>query len=162
VLRVSNAVGRWQNDNTQGIVSISLRAVRDGRPITLYGGGSQIRDYVDADDVAEAVLAACLDRRHVDRIWNVGSGIGRSVKEVIRLVQEVTGRPVPVRPARPVDVAAIMLNCTRIRRDLIGCPAVQSRRRSPRSGSLGSVCRFDAFSRLGEEHFELGRWPIRE
>ena len=120
VLRVSNAVGRWQNNNAQGIVSIALRAARDRTPIDLYGGGSQVRDYVDADDVADAVLAACLDRRHVDRTWNVGSGIGRSVAEMIGLVEGVTGRPVPVRhlPARPIDVAAIVLDCTRIRRDL--------------------------------------------
>jgi UDP-glucose 4-epimerase len=120
VLRVSNAVGRWQNNNAQGIVSIALRAVRDRTPIDLYGCGSQVRDYVDADDVADAVLSACLDRRHVDRIWNVGSGIGRSVAEMIRLVEGVTGRPVPIRhfPARPIDVAAIVLDCSRIRRDL--------------------------------------------
>jgi UDP-glucose 4-epimerase len=120
VLRVSNAVGRWQNSNAQGIVSIALRAARDRTPIDLYGGGSQIRDYVDADDVAAAVLAACLDRRHVDRVWNVGSGVGRTVAEMISLVEQVTGRPVPVRhlPARPIDVATIVLDCTRIRRDL--------------------------------------------
>ncbi len=120
VLRVSNAVGRGQNNDAQGIVSIALRAARDRTPVDLYGGGSQVRDYVDVDDVADAVLAACLDRRHVDRIWNVGSGIGRSVAEMIGLVEEVTGRPVPVRhlPARPIDVAAIVLDCSRIRRDL--------------------------------------------
>ncbi len=120
VLRVSNAVGRWQNSNAQGIVSIALRAVRSGTPIDLYGGGLQVRDYIDADDVADAVLAACLDRRHVDRIWNVGSGIGRSVAEMIRLVGEVTGRRVPVRhlPARSIDVPAIVLDCMRIRSDL--------------------------------------------
>jgi UDP-glucose 4-epimerase len=120
VLRVSNAVGRWQSNDTQGIVSIALRAARDRTLIDLYGGGSQVRDYVDADDVADALLAACLDRRHVDRIWNVGSGIGRSVAEMIRLVEEVTGRTVPVRdlPARSIDVAAIVLDCSRIRRDL--------------------------------------------
>jgi UDP-glucose 4-epimerase len=120
VLRVSNAVGRWQDNNAQGIVSIALRAARDRTPIDLYGGGAQVRDYVDADDVADAVLAACLDRRHVDRTWNVGSGMGRSVAEMIRLVEGVTGRPVPVRhlPARPIDVASIVLDCTRIRRDL--------------------------------------------
>jgi UDP-glucose 4-epimerase len=39
---------------------------------------------------------------------------------MIRLVEGVTGRPVPVRPlpARPIDVASIVLDCTRIRRDL--------------------------------------------
>ena len=39
VLRVSNAVGRWQDSNAQGIVSIALRAARDRTPIDLYGGG---------------------------------------------------------------------------------------------------------------------------
>lgn len=124
VLRVSNAVGRWQNNNAQGIVSIALRAAGDRTPIDVYGGGAQVRDYVDADDVAEALLAACLDRRHMDRTWNVGSGVGRTVAEMIRLVERLTGRPVPVRhlPARPIDVASIVLDCTRIGRDLGWAP----------------------------------------
>ena len=50
----------------------------------------------------------------------MGSGIGRSMAEMIGLVEEVTGRPVPIRhlAARPIDVAAIVLDCSRIRRDL--------------------------------------------
>ena len=79
-----------------------------------------MRDYLDADDVAEAILAACRDRLHTTATWNVGSGVGRSVLDVIRIVEEVGGRPIRLRrlPDRSIDVPRIVLDCGRIHDDL--------------------------------------------
>lgn len=120
ILRVSNPVGRFQTKTTQGIVPIAVRAACQGQPFRLFGDGSHVRDYLDADDLAEAILAACRDRRFHDRIWNVGSGTGRSILEVLALVEQVTGRTLRIAraPGRAVDVARIVLDCGRIRRDL--------------------------------------------
>jgi UDP-glucose 4-epimerase len=120
ILRVSNPIGRWQTATTQGIVPIALRAARDHAPIPLYGYGLQVRDYLDADDVARAILTSCSAEGHLAATWNVGSGVGRSVLEMIRLIERVTGVSVPVRhcPPRPIDVPSIVLDCTRIRTDL--------------------------------------------
>ncbi len=116
ILRLSNPVGRFQTNLTQGIVPIALRGIRDGVPFNVFGDGSSIRDYVDADDVACAIRAVCLDRMHPNQTWNVGSGIGHSVLDILALVENVSGRRIDIRyhAARSVDVPEIVLDSTRI------------------------------------------------
>jgi UDP-glucose 4-epimerase len=120
ILRVSNPVGRWQTDNRQGIVGVGLRAARDGVPVRLFGGGVQVRDFVDADDVADAILRAAADRTHGAATWNVGSGVGVSVIDMLTRVSEVIGRPVAIEhaPPRAIDVPHIVLDCRKVAEDL--------------------------------------------
>jgi len=119
ILRVSNAVGRWQTSEVQGIVGVALRSIRDGMPVRLFGGGGQVRDFVDADDVAEAILAASLSDHH-SSTWNVGSGKGISILELIQRISEIVGRPILIThaPPRKVDVPHLVLDCQKIARDL--------------------------------------------
>jgi UDP-glucose 4-epimerase len=119
ILRVSNASGRWQTSNVQGIVGIALRSVRDGSPVQLFGGGGQVRDFVDADDAAEAILAACLSE-HESSTWNVGSGKGISIVDLIKRISEIVGRPILIShaPPRKVDVPHLVLDCRKIAREL--------------------------------------------
>lgn len=120
ILRVANPVGKCQISTEQGIVAIAIRAVLSGQPVTLFGGGTQVRDYVDADDVADAIVAAGEDRSHDGSTWNIGSGVGVSVSEMMDLIGAVVGRPVSVvhQPARPVDVPYIVLDITRVSTEL--------------------------------------------
>ena len=92
-------------------------------PLTVFGrdyptsDGTCIRDYVHVSDLASAHLAAldCLDARSVT--FNLGSGTGHSVLEVIRSVERVTGRAVPfeVGPPRPGDPAVLVASSDAIR-----------------------------------------------
>ena len=94
-------------------------------PLTVFGedyptaDGTCIRDYVHVSDLASAHLAAldCLDGRSVT--FNLGSGTGHSVLEVIRSVERVTGRTVPytVGPRRPGDPAVLVASSDAIRRE---------------------------------------------
>jgi UDP-glucose 4-epimerase len=120
ILRVSNAIGQWQVSETQGIANVALRAARDGVPFRLFGSGLQVRDFVDADDVAEAIMAASADTMHRSATWNVGSGIGITVADLMRLLSDVTGRPVPFEhaPARSLDVPHVVLDCRKARTEL--------------------------------------------
>jgi UDP-glucose 4-epimerase len=120
ILRVSNAVGRWQRNETQGVVAAALRAVRDGVPLRLIGGGSQVRDFIDADDVAEAAYSACLDTSYPAATWNIGSGVGISIKDLLERIATVIDRPVPVEdaPPRSLDVPYIVLDCRKAAQEL--------------------------------------------
>src|SRR5215469_4107217 len=120
ILRVSNPVGRWQTDGRQGIVGVGLRAARDGASVRLFGGGTQVRDFVDADDVAEAILRAAVDRTHDAATWNIGSGVGVSIIDMLGHVSRVIGRPIPVEhaPARAIDVPHVVLDCRKVAGDL--------------------------------------------
>ncbi len=88
--------------------------------------GSCVRDYVHVDDLAaahEATLLTCEPGR--GRVYNVGTGRGYSVLEVVQSVERVTGRPVPfeIAPRRPGDVARLVACPDRLRRDLAWEPA---------------------------------------
>ena len=91
--------------------------------ITVYGNdyetadGTCIRDYVHVSDLAAAHLAA-LDRiEHRSVTYNLGSGSGHSVLEVVRSVERVTGRTVPmvVGERRPGDPAVLVATSDLIR-----------------------------------------------
>jgi UDP-glucose 4-epimerase len=120
ILRVSNPVGRWQTDARQGIVGVALRAARDGASIRLFGGGTQVRDFVDADDVAEAIVRAAIDRTHDAATWNIGSGIGVSVIDMLGRISKLIDRPIAIEhaPARAIDVQHVVLDCRKVARDL--------------------------------------------
>ena len=120
ILRVSNAIGRWQRSDVQGIVGVALRAARDGVPLRLFGSGGQVRDFIDADDVAEAIYAASVDTRHRDVTWNVGSGIGIAIRDLIGSMSRIIGKPISIEHAAPrgLDVPHVVLDCSKVARDL--------------------------------------------
>ncbi len=120
VLRLANPVGLFGRSHSQGLITAVLRAVAADTALTLFGDGSHVRDIFDADDAAEAILRATLNREHSGAIWNVGSGKGYSNLEVIRMVERVTGRQVKLdmQPAREADVPFIVLDTTRVGSDL--------------------------------------------
>lgn len=80
--------------------------------------GTCIRDFVHILDLAQAHLLA-LDCPHSD-VFNLGSGEGYSVKQVIAAAREITGHPLPAveRPRRPGDPPKLVANSAKIRKVL--------------------------------------------
>ncbi|MGH8945793.1 MAG: UDP-glucose 4-epimerase GalE [Acidimicrobiia bacterium] len=96
--------------------------------VSVFGGdyptpdGTGVRDYVHVVDLAEGHLAA-LDRHHGDpgvHIYNLGTGRGHSVLEVIKTYEEESGRPIPyeIVERRPGDVAASYAAVDKAQREL--------------------------------------------
>lgn len=115
ILRVSNPFGEFQTARQgQGLIATLLICAFTGRSFEMWGDGTTVRDYIYVGDVVDALLAA---GRHglSERVFNVGSGVGMDVNEVIRLVETVVGRPITriCRPPRPVDVPASVLDVSR-------------------------------------------------
>ena len=107
------------------LIPLVLRAAAGEKPVTIFGAdyptadGSNIRDYIHVIDLAEAHLAAVqylLDGGDSDQ-FNVGTGDGYSVLEVIREVEAATGRPVPrtIGPRRAGDPVALIADSTKLR-----------------------------------------------
>jgi UDP-glucose 4-epimerase len=121
ILRISNPVGRWQVPGAVGLVAHGLARAQDGKPLLIYGDGSAVRDYVDADDVARAIILAAMDEtQQSGRIWNVGSGVGHSINAALAMIEEGTGRKINAVFAdrRPFDVSRNVLNIQRIEIEL--------------------------------------------
>jgi UDP-glucose 4-epimerase len=121
ILRLSNPIGRWQAAGAVGLVAHGIARAQDGKPLLVYGDGSAVRDYVDADDAARALILAAMDEtRPSGRIWNVGSGIGHSINAVLGMIEERTGRKINTVFAdrRPFDVSRNVLNIERVEAEL--------------------------------------------
>jgi UDP-glucose 4-epimerase len=109
VVRYSNVYGPRQDPHGEaGVVAIFCGRVLDGRPLSIYGDGSQTRDYVFVGDVAEATtLAATHSLPRPDRLdaraFNVGTGVETSVTELARVLRRVARSDVAVEhlPKRP-------------------------------------------------------------
>jgi UDP-glucose 4-epimerase len=110
------------------LIPLLLRAVASGQPMTVFGDdydtpdGTCIRDYVHVTDLAEAHVAAIekLLAGGASDVFNVGTGAGQSVLEVMNAVEHVTGRKVPhqIGPRREGDPAVLVANSDKLKRTL--------------------------------------------
>lgn len=92
VLRISNPYGpRQKPARAQGLIPIALRHVRDGEPVPRFGDGTMVRDYVYIADLVEMIAAIVLDSAPRHGLYNLGSGVGHEVNEVLEMIREVTG-----------------------------------------------------------------------
>lgn len=102
-LRFFTVYGRHQRPDMA--VARMASALAEGPAFPLRGDGSQERDWTHVDDIADGVLAAAGRDLPHGTICNIGSGRPVSLREVLRLVGELAGRPVPIEevPAVPGD-----------------------------------------------------------
>ena len=128
ILRVANPYGPGQSpDRGQGAVAALMHRVLSGRPVELWGDGSVVRDFVHIDDVAEA-FAACVGKAGSGRIYNVGSGVGRSIREVLRDILNASGCheiEIGYKAARAADVPSNILDIDLIGAELGWTPKVE-------------------------------------
>lgn len=113
IIRAANPFGPRQGHiGVQGVISTFFRKITSGEPIEIWGDGEVIRDYLYVADLADlCVKAASSD---VEGTFNAGSGVGRSLKQVISSISNVTKREIkPIfKPARPADVPVSILDST--------------------------------------------------
>ena len=110
------------------LIPLVLRAVTTGQPITVFGDdyqtpdGTCIRDYIHVNDLAQAHILAVdyLANGGASDQFNVGTGTGHSVLEMIRTVEEVTGRKVPYTtgPRREGDPPSLVASSEKLRERL--------------------------------------------
>lgn len=128
------------HDPETHLIPLIMRAVLTGEPITVFGNdyptpdGTCIRDYIHVTDLAAAHVQAleALEKGAAMTSVNLGTGRGWSNMEVIRCVEEVTGRKVPyIMGARREGDPAVLVAATEMAKDLLGW--------SPRHSSLEEI-----------------------
>lgn len=110
------------------LIPLVLRALLTGEPVTVFGDdyptrdGTCIRDYIHVNDLAQAHILALesLLAGGASPAFNVGTGAGYSVREVLTAVEQVTGGKVPyvVGPRREGDPAELVADSTKLRSEL--------------------------------------------
>jgi UDP-glucose 4-epimerase len=126
VLRVANPYGPGQEANrAQGVVGTFLSRVLHDQPIEVWGDGSVVRDYLYIGDTVAAMLRAA-EYAGAERIFNIGSGEGHSVREIIAAVEQATGKKAKASytAARKFDVPVSVLDISRAQNELGWRPAV--------------------------------------
>lgn len=124
VLRVSNPYGPWQfGKSGQGVIGAWLSQALAGQEIEIWGDGSVVRDYIYIDDVVAAIIAS-IQHSGPGRVFNIGSGKGESLQEILGIIQATCAVEVRYNQARPVDVPVSILNVGLAARELAWCPAV--------------------------------------
>lgn len=121
VLRVANPYGERQRvDTAQGAVAVFLSKALAGDPIEIWGDGSVTRDYIYIEDVVDAFIMA-MNHEGEPRVFNIGSGEGRSLNQLLTTIEDLLGRPVERRylPPRKFDVPVNVLDISRAR-DVLG------------------------------------------
>ncbi len=119
-LRISNPFGPRQHLNRkQGLIPIALRQIAQGLPVTRYGDGSMVRDYVYVADLVDMVTPF-VDRDVAHEVYNVGSGHGHTVTEVFDALARVTGVDFEIieQPVPSTFVDRVVLNVDRLRAEL--------------------------------------------
>jgi nucleoside-diphosphate-sugar epimerase len=94
VLRITNPYGPFQQpeQHSYGIVNWFIHQAMKGETLSIYGDGSQQRDYIHVDDVVRAMLIAGIRKEADGHIFNVGSGHGVSFVDMAQLIVTSVGK----------------------------------------------------------------------
>jgi UDP-glucose 4-epimerase len=126
-LRISNPYGPYQNPaGQQGAIGVFLHRIHAGQPVTVWGDGGVVRDYLYIADAVDALgLAASVETSN--KVMNVGSGQGHSLNELLELIATVVGVQPDIEhlPGRPLDVPVSVLDVRRAKQELGWTPSTE-------------------------------------
>ncbi|HEW91064.1 MAG TPA: SDR family oxidoreductase [Thermotogaceae bacterium] len=120
-LRYSNVYGPRQNPHGEaGVVAIFTKRMLEGREVTIFGDGENVRDYIYVKDVVNANMLAMKRAKNVS--LNIGTGIGTTVNELFnklcKFIPEYSMKPV-YAPPRPGDLRRSILDNT-LAKEMLG------------------------------------------
>lgn len=103
ILRLLNVAGGLDPDPTRMVPRVIAAAVRTAH-LEISGDGRIVRDYLHVEDAARAFVLAlsAAERGHIRR-YNIGSGTGYSVLDIVAVAEKLTGRTIQIVHRRPED-----------------------------------------------------------
>lgn len=131
-LRYFNVYGARQNPNSPyaGVISVFIQCLKNGHPLTIYGDGTQVRDFISVKDVVQANLRAMERSGEGYQTFNVATGKETSINQLITILREharETKSTLLYKEARPSDIL-YSLGDTRLASDRLGFSAVNQLR----------------------------------
>jgi UDP-glucose 4-epimerase len=125
IFRLSNPFGERQRPGAQGAIAAFMDKALRAEPIEVWGDGSVVRDYIYIEDAIDALVEG-LGYSGEQRLFNVGSGVGRSLNEVLGILETVSGRRILRKylPSRAIDPPANVLDIGRIKSEIGWSPRI--------------------------------------
>ena len=120
VIRPSNPYGPYQNPTRmQGVISVFMHKVLKDEAIDVWGDGSVVRDYIWVKDMANA-LTALLKKGVWNKSFNIGSGVGNSLIDLIKAIELVTSKKAQIiyKEARSIDAERIVLDVSKLKNEI--------------------------------------------
>lgn len=114
-VRISNPYGPRQNIMSgQGVIPIFLNKIRLGEPITIYGDGTMVRDYIFIDDLINMIVPL-MNTATKHTLYNLGSGKGHNINELVEIMERVSKKSVhkEYRPTPSTYVDSVVLDNSR-------------------------------------------------
>ncbi|MGH1335038.1 MAG: NAD-dependent epimerase/dehydratase family protein [Aureispira sp.] len=125
IFRIANAYGPRQNlTKNQGVIGIWLQKIQQQQAIEIWGDGSVVRDYIYVADVAQLIVQSLTYQGEI-KIFNVGSGQGYSLNEILTACQRVSQQQTSVQylEGRAFDVPVNILSIERVQAVLDWSPS---------------------------------------
>ena len=117
ILRPSNPYGTGQNlYGKQGLIAVIIGKIISGDPIEIWGDGTAVKDYIYIDDFTYYVSQLLILRKSWNNIYNIGSGIGSSIKDVLEAFKKnnITLPNIIYSSDYKSDVKHMILNCSKL------------------------------------------------
>ena len=130
ILRPGNVYGPGQDPHGEaGVIAIFAQKMRANEEITIYGDGTQERDYIHVEDVINAAITAAHPNAPASGAYNIATGVPTTVNQIFSLIAEQTAydRPPTHAPERPGDVHRIYLDVSKASKELGWTPQVDLR-----------------------------------
>jgi len=122
-LRHFNVYGPNQRADSpySGVIAIFINNALHEKPLTIYGDGSQIRDFVNVKDVVSTNIAAATSKKAVGKAINVGTGVQTSLHRLVDILSEIAGKKLDIvyAPARAGDIKNSVADIT-LAKDVLG------------------------------------------
>ncbi|MEM0244549.1 MAG: NAD-dependent epimerase/dehydratase family protein [Zestosphaera sp.] len=117
-LRLFNVYGPGQSSSYAGVVTVFLEKASRGEPLIIYGDGTQTRDFVYVEDVAEVIKRIVREEVFDNKVYNIGSGKPTTIEELARTIMKLLDRELPIvrMPPRPGDVTHSVADISKIAR----------------------------------------------
>jgi len=148
ILRISNPYGRCQNPfGKQGVIAIFLSKALMDQSIDIWGDGKIIRDYIFVDDLMQACLKI-IDYSGDTNCFNLGTGVGYSLEEIIRIIELNLQKNLIVRylSARKQDVHQNVLDISLSKKELKWNPGIDLNQ-----GIVKMICMWDRDKKIFRE-----------
>ena len=97
IVRPANIFGKYDNFNPVNsmVIPSLIRKAQENEVLEVWGNGSSVRDFIFADDVADAMLQSV--EKQITEPINLGSGMGFTIKDLVEVVVKHSGKDLPIK-----------------------------------------------------------------